>query len=366
MMNHFSRRDFMAYCGAAGAALAAGSGVRQARADEILKVGVALVTPVAEVGWTKQHSLAAAAIKAAMGDAVEVNIVDNVEQPQDAERVFRSFAASGHKLIFGTSFSHGAPMAKVAPQFPNVAFDCCAGSKMLANLGAFEAKYYEGAFLAGIAAGKMSKNGKMGFIGGFPIPDIVGPANAILLGAQSVLPEATCNVIFMNSWADPGKEKEAALALVAQGCDVIFAMTDSPAAVQAAEQSGVWSTGYASDMSKFGPTKQLTAFTVDWSSIYIKDAQDVAAGAWKPQSRWQGLKEGVVKMAPYAAAIPGDVRALLAKAEADIVSGALLPYAGEIKDQAGTVRVAKGAVMSDSDVRSTNWLVAGMLGQMKG
>ena len=249
---------------------------------------------------------------------------------------------------------------------PSVAFDSCAGSKILANLGAFEAKYYEGAYLAGIAAGKMSKTAKLGFIGGFPIPDVVGPANAILLGAQSVRPEATCNIIFLNSWADPGKEKEAASALISQGCDVICAMTDSPAAVQAAEQAGVFSTGYASDMSKFGPTRQLTAFTVDWSSVYVQDAMDVIAGTWKPQSRWQGLKEGVVKMAPYAAIIPPDVRAVLAKAEDDIKSGALQPYGGELKDQAGMVRVAKGAVMADADVRSTNWLVAGMIGQLKG
>ncbi len=362
MIRHISRRDFLTY-GAAGAVLAKS---RIAWADDVLKVGVALVSPAAEVGWTKQHSLGVAAIKAAMGDKVEINIIDNVFQPQDAERVFRGFASTGHKLIYGTSFSHGAPIARVAPQFPSVAFDSCAGSKVLANLGAFEGKYYEGAFIAGIASGKMSKTGKLGFIGGFPVPDIVGPANAILLGAQSVRPEATCNVIFLNSWADPGKEKEAAQALISQGCDVICSMTDSPATVQAAEQAGVFSTGYASDMSKFGPTRQLTAFTVDWSSIYSQDAKDVAAGAWKPQNRWQGLKEGVVKMAPYAAIIPDDVRALLVKAEADIKSGALQPYGGEIKDQAGTVRVPKGGVLSDADVRGTNWLVAGMIGQMKG
>jgi simple sugar transport system substrate-binding protein len=362
MIRHISRRDFLTY-GAAGAALATS---RIARADDVLKVGVALVSPAAEVGWTKQHSLGIAAIKAALGDKVEVNVIDNVFQPQDAERVFRGFAATGHKLVYGTSFSHGAPIARVAPQFPSVAFDSCAGSKILANLGAFEGKYYEGAFVAGVASGKMSKAGKLGFIGGFPIPDIVGPGNAILLGAQSVRPETTCNIIFLNSWADPGKEKEAALALISQGCDVICSMTDSPAAVQTAEQSGVFSTGYASDMSKFGPTRQLTAFTVDWSSIYTQDAKDVIAGTWKPQNRWPGLKEGVVKMAPYAALIPDDVRALLAKTEADIISGAVQPYGGEIKDQAGTVRVPKGGVLSDADVRGMNWLTAGMIGQMKG
>jgi simple sugar transport system substrate-binding protein len=360
----FSRRQFARYCGATGVVLGA-QGIRPAKADDILKVGIAMVSPAAEVGWTKQHSLGAAAIKEALGDKVQINIIDNVFQPQDAERVFRSFAASGHKLVYGTSFSHSAPISRVAPQFPGVAFDDCAGVKTLANLGTFEGKYYEGSYVAGIAAGKMTKSGKLGFMSGFPIPDIIGPANALLLGAQSVRPDMTCNVIFINSWSDPGKEKEAALALVAQGCDVICTMTDTPAAVQAAEESGVWSIGYASDMRRFAPKMQLTSFTIDWSGIYVKDAEDVLAGTWKPQARWMGLKDGVVKVAPYSDLVPADVRALLDKAIEDVKSGAVQPYAGEIKDQAGNVRVPKGSVMSDADVRSTNFLVAGMIGQMK-
>jgi simple sugar transport system substrate-binding protein len=366
MIKLLSRRDLLKHAGAAGFGLSAGLGPFAAKADDVLKIGIALVSPVAEVGWTKQHKLAAEAVKAAMGDKVEINVIDNVFQPQDAERVFRGFATSGHKLVYGTSFSHGVATARVAPQFPSVAFENCAGVKVLGNLGAFEGKYFEGAFVAGIAAGKITKTGKLGFVGGFPIPDIVGPANAILLGAQSARPDATCNIIFLNSWSDPGKEKEAALALIAQGCDVVCSMTDSAAAAQAAEENGVWSIGYASDMRKFAPTRQLTAFTVDWSSIYLQDAQDVAGGTWKPQSRWYGLKEGVIKMAPYADLLPADIRAAMDKAQDDIKSGALQPYAGEIKDQAGTVRVAKGGVLSDADVRGTNWLVAGMQGQMKG
>jgi simple sugar transport system substrate-binding protein len=337
-----------------------------ARADEVLRVGIALVAPVADVGWSKQHSLAAAAVKAALGDRVEISILENVFQPQDAERIFRGFAASGHKLIYGTSISHASATTRVAPQFPNVAFDNCGGIKILGNLGAFDGKYFEGAFIAGIAAGKMSKAGKLGFIGGFPIPADVGPANAILLGAQRVRPGATSNIIFLNSWSDPGKEKEAALALIAQGCDVICSMTDSPAGVQAAEQSGVWSIAFGGDMRKYAPVRQLTAFTLDWSSIYLKDAQDVIAGVWKPQSRWQGMKEGVIKMAPYSELIPPDVRELLAKSEDGIKSGILQPYSGEIRDQAGKVRVARGEILAEADVRSMNWLVAGMNGQMKG
>jgi simple sugar transport system substrate-binding protein len=362
MTGDFSRRTFLKYGGGTGMALASGGA---AKAGDVLKIGVALVSQVAEVGWTKRHSQAVAAMKEALGDKVEVNVIDNVFQPQDAERVFRGFAASGHKLIYGTGFSHASSTARVAPQFPSIAFDNCAGVKLLNNLGAFEGKYFEGAFLAGVAAGKMSKTAKLGFIGGFPIPDDVGPANAILLGAQSVRPEMTCNIIFLNTWVDPGKEKEAALALIAQGCDVICSMTDTPAAIQTAEANGAWSIAFADDMRMFAPTKQLTAFMVDWASIYLQDARDVIAGVWKPQARWQGLKEGVIKMAPYAEAIPPDVRSLLAKVEDDIVSGSVQPYGGEIKDQAGALRVSKGAVMSEAEVKGMNWLIAGMVGQLK-
>ena len=212
----------------------------------------------------------------------------------------------------------------------------------------------------------VSKSGKLGFVGGFPIPDIVGPANAFLLGAQSITPGITCTIIFMNSWEDPGKEKDATLALIAQNCDVIAAMTDGPVAVQTAAERGVWAVGYASDMRRFAPTRQLTALTLDWRSIYVQDAKDVIAGVWKAQSRWQGLKEGVVTMAPYADSLPADTRALLAKNEAAIKSGALVPFGGEIRDQSGTVRVPAGTAMNESEVRSINWLVAGMQGRMKG
>ncbi len=359
------RRELIRLGGAAGALALSGFG-RGFAAAAPLKVGFVLASAGAEVGWTKQHLVGVAGIRESLGDGVEITTVDNIFQPQDSERVFRSLAASGHRLVFGTSFSHGVAIARVAPQFPGVSFDCCAGGKILPNLGAFEARYHEGTWLAGVAAAKMSKAGKLGFIGGFPIPDIVGPANAFLLGAQSVRPECTCTIIFMNSWEDPGKEKEGSRALMAQGCDVIAAMTDSPVAAQAAEQSGVWSVGYASDIRKFAPTHLLTSMILDWRSIYVQDAHDIVAGTWKSQSRWQGLREGVVRMAPYAPAIPADVRALIARNEDAIKAGTLQPFAGEIRDQDGTVRVRAGTTLNEAETRSISWLVAGMQGRLKG
>jgi simple sugar transport system substrate-binding protein len=357
-----SRRDLLRLGGAAGLIAAAG----RIQADEPLKVGVALVSPPAEVGWERQHSDGIKAIKQAMGDRVSLSVVDTVLQPQDAERVFRGFAATGHRLVIGTSFSHGAPITRVARQFPAVAFDDCSGMTVTDNLGAFEARYYEGTYVAGIAAGRVTKTGKLGFIGGFPIPDIVGPANAFLLGAQSVRPDATCGIIFVNSWADLGKEKDAARALIAQGCDVLCAHTDSPAVAQFAEQSGVWVIGYASDLRGFAPTRQITSVMLDWSSVYVAEAEAVAAGTWRPQSRWQGLKEGVVRLAPVNDLMPAEVRTLLAKSAESVANHTLLPYLGEIRDQAGKVRVAKGNVLPDGDVRGMDWLVAGMQGHLRG
>ncbi|MER9599651.1 BMP family ABC transporter substrate-binding protein [Mesorhizobium sp. M0244] len=363
-MNDATRREFLKYSGAVGAALGAGGLSTIARAQEVLKIGAVYVSPVAEIGWTKQHSLGVEAIKAAFGDKVEITVIDNIFMPQDAERIFRELASAGNKLIFGTSFSHGTPMQKVAPRFPNVAFEHCSGIVHLANLGTFEAKYYEGTFVAGAAAGYMSKSGKIGFIGGFPIPDIVGPANALLLGAQSVNPNATCNTIFLNSWFDPGKEKEAAKTLLSQGCDVICSMTDTATGVQVAGEGGAWSIGYASDMAKFGSGKQLTAFVLDWTSDYVGAAKAVAAGTWKPEERWDGLAAGVVKMAPYNEGIHADTQAKLKQLEADIGGGKVHPYAGELKDQGGNVKVAAGSVLADDDIRGMNWFVKGMIGKL--
>lgn len=356
-----NRRHMLA--GTAGAGLAL-SPLARARAAGPLKIGVAYVSPISDIGWTKQHSLGVEAIKAKFGDKVAVTVIENLSNPQDAERTFRDMAANGHELIFGTSFSHGTPLQKAARQFPKVKFEHCSGIVHLANLGTFEAKYYEGTYLAGVAAGKMSKSGKIGFVGGFPIPDIVGPANALLLGAQSVNPAATCQTIFLNSWFDPGREKDAASALIAQGCDVICGMTDTPSSVQAAENAGAWGIGYASDMSKFAPTKHLTAFTLDWTSEYVGSTEKVLAGTWTSEERWDGLKEGVVKMSPYNAAIPDDVKKLLAEKEEAIKTGALHPFAGEIKDQKGNVKVAAGGTLDAKGIRSINWFVAGMAGNL--
>lgn len=363
-MKRATRREVLKYGAAAGLATGLSGLPGIGRASEKLKVGAVYVSPVSEIGWTKQHSLGVDAIKEEFGGNVELTVIDNIFRPQDAERVFRELAGSGNDLIFGTSFSHGTPMQKVAPRFPDTIFEHCSGIKHLDNLGTFEAKYFEGTYVAGVAAGHVSKSAKIGFIGGFPIPDIVGPANALLLGAQSVNPDVTCNVIFLNSWFDPGKEKEAANTLIAQGCDVICSMTDTATGVQVAGENDAWSIGYASDMAKFGNGKHLTAFTLHWAPVYVQAARDVVAGTWQTSERWNGLAEDVVQMSPYNAELSADITAALDQAQADIISGALHPYAGEIKDQSGAVRVEAGSVLPVGDIRGFDWFVEGVIGKL--
>ena len=367
MARKISRREALKYSAATGAFATGLAGVpRLAAAADPLKVGIVYVSPISEIGWTKQHSLGAQAIADTFGDRVSITAIDNVWDPQAGERVFRELASTGHGLVFGTSFSHSTPIQKVAPRFPDVAFEHCSGLKHFNNLGTFEAKYYEGTYLAGIAGGHVTQSKKLGFIGGFPIPDIVGPGNAMLLGAQSVDPSITCSVIFLNSWFDPAKEKEATAALVAQGCDVICSMTDTATGVQVAEQDGAWSIGYASDMRMFGPTRNLTSFMLDWTSVYVGAARDVLDGTWTSEVRWQGVKEGVVKMSPYNDQLPADVIDQLTAAEAAIRDGSLHPYRGELRDQQGNVRVAAGSRLADPDIRGFNWFVEGMVGNLEG
>ena len=363
-MKRATRREILKYGAAAGVATGLTGWPGLAKAADKLKVGAVYVSPVSEIGWTKQHSLGMEAIKAEFGDGVETTEIDNIFRPQDAERVFRELAGSGHQLIFGTSFSHGTPMQKVAPRFPDTVFEHCSGIKHLDNLGTFEAKYFEGTYVAGVAAGHVSKTAKIGFIGGFPIPDIVGPANALLRGAQSVNPDVTCNVIFLNSWFDPGKEKEAAKTLISQGCDVICSMTDTATGVQVAGENDAWSIGYASDMAQFGNGKHLTAFTLNWNPVYVQAAKDVQGGSWATNERWLGLSDDVVQLSPYNSELSAEVVAAMDAAKAAIIDGSLHPFGGEVRDQAGTVRVEEGQVMPVGDIRGIDWFVEGMIGKL--
>lgn len=359
------RREFIKATSSLGIAALAGrsADLFAQQQKDVLKVGVVHQFPIGEVGWETQHALGWKAIEAAFPGRVKVTAVTDVPQAQDAERVFRELASQGHKLIFGTTFSQMAPMLKVARAMPDTTFECCAAITTAKNMGAFEARNYEATYLAGVIAGRMTKSNVLGWVGAFPVPQVVWRLNGFLIGARSVNPQATCNVIWINSWNDPAKEKDAVNALISQGADVLAGSPNTPVQGIAAEARGAWSVGNGSDFSKFVTKGQLTGDILDWSSAYVEAARDVMAGTWKSQSRWRGVGEGgFCKMAPYNAAIPANVLAEVAQREKDLVSGKLKVFAGPLTDRDGKQRVAAGAELPDPEVRSINWVVDGVKG----
>ncbi len=327
--------------------------------DEPLKVGFVYVGPVGDNGWTFQHNEGRLAVEEEFGDRVETSFVENVAESSDSERVIRQMAESGHDLIFTTSFGFMNPTVKVAAQFPDVKFEHATGYKRADNVSTYAARFYEGRYIIGQIAGEISESGTVGYIASYPIPEVIRGINSFMLGAQSVNPDIEVKIIWVNSWFDPGKESDAASALIDQGADVITQHTDSPAPMQVAERRGVKAFGQASDMAEFGPTAQVTSIIDDWSPYYIARVNAALDGTWTSTDTWGGLADGEVVMAEYAN-IPADVAERAAATEEAIRSGELHPFAGPITNQAGEEVVAEGEVLSDGDLLGMNYYVAGI------
>ena len=345
---------------ASALALTAGSAI----ADDKLKIGFIYVSPIGDAGWTYQHDIARKAIEEKFGDKIEVKIIDSVPEGAEAERVAREYAASGHKLVFGTSFGYMNPMLKVAKTFPKTSFEHATGYLTSKNMGNYNARFYEGRYLAGIIAGGMTKSNKLAYVAAFPIPEVLQGINAYTRGAQSVNPDVEVNVVWTNSWFDPGREREASVALIDQGADVVTHHTDSTAPTVVAEEKGVYSIAYHSDMSKYGKKAHLTAVTHHWESYYTKVVQSVLDGKWKPSSIWGGIKEEMINLAPLNEAIPADLVAKVDAAKAAIVDGSLHPFAGPVVGQDGKEIVAKGTNMSDEDMSKMGFYVKGVNGNL--
>jgi len=349
---------------AAAAGTALGAGPLSALAQAPLKIGFVYVSPVGDAGWTFQHDLGRKQMEKALGAKVTTKFVESVPEGADAERVIRELAASGHALVFTTSFGYMNPTIKVAKSFPKVHFEHATGYKTDKNVGIYNARFYEGRYAAGVIAGSMTKSNTLGYVGAFPIPEVLQGMNAFIRGARSVNPKAELKVIWVNSWYDPGREREAAMTLISQGADVVTHHTDSTARVQAAEEKGVYAVGYHSDMSKYGPKAHLTAVTHHWGDFYTRTAEETLAGKAKPSNLWGGMKEGMIKLAPVNNAVPADVKAKVAQLEKDIAAGKFHPFAGPVKDQSGKERVAAGQVMSDKDLGTMDYYVEGVQGQL--
>ncbi|MEL7153391.1 MAG: BMP family ABC transporter substrate-binding protein [Pseudomonadota bacterium] len=329
-----------------------------------LKVGFVYVGPIGDHGWTYQHDQGRLAVEAHFGDKVETTFVESVAEGPDAERVIRQLAASGHGLIFTTSFGYMDPTIKIAKMFPDVKFEHATGYKRADNVSTYSGRFYEGRTVAGVIAGKMTKTNKIGYIASFPIPEVVRGINATALAAQSVNPDAEVSVVWVSTWYDPGKEADAAKALMAAGADIIMQHTDSPAALQAAENAdGVLAFGQASDMIKFAPNAQLTAIEDNWAPYYIKRVQAVLDGTWTSEDSWKGLADNEVVMAPYWN-MPYEVANMAKEVEADVRMGTRHPFTGPIVDRDGVERVAAGAVADDGMLLGMDFFVKGVSGDL--
>ena len=340
-------------------AFAVAFGGASAAADN---VGFVYVSPIGDAGWTYQHDLGRLQLEKETG--VTTSYVENVAEGADAERVIREMAKRGDKVIFATSFGYMNYALKVSKQFPQTAFVHATGYKLGKNMGLVNARFYEGRYLTGIIAGEMTESNVLGYVAAFPIPEVLQGINAFIKGARSVNPNAELRVIWVNSWYDPGKERQAATTLLSQGADVITHHTDSTAVVQAAEEAGKYAFGYHSDMSKYGPNAHLTATTHHWGDYYVKTVKEAQAGTWKPGSVWGGFQQGMIKLAPLNDVIPADVRGKIQVLEADLKAGRFHPFAGPVIDQSGKTIVPAGQNMSDDQLNKMSYYLQGVVSKI--
>ncbi len=338
--------------------------VAHAQTPPPLKVGFVYVAPLADAGWVRQHEEGRKALQSALGARVETRYVENVPEGADAERVIRDLARQGHTLIFTPSFGYMEPTLKVALEFPDVKFESITGYKTAPNVAAANARYYEGRYLAGIAAGRMTKTNVAGYVAGFPIPEVLQGLNAFTLGMRSVNPAAQVRVVWLGEWFNPPRERDAALTLFNQDADVIAFHTGSSAVMAAAQERGRLAVAYHSDMRKVAPDAQILAVTHEWGDYYTRRARAVLDGTWKPGQIWGGVKEGMVRVGDFGPRVPQAVRNEVLARQKDIAAGRLRPFQGPIQDNEGNTVIPRGTALTDDQILGMNYLVAGVLGKV--
>ena len=345
---------------AAAFVLASGLSLGGASAADKLKVGFVYLGPVGDFGWTYQHEVGRQALVKEFGDKIETTYLENVSEGPDSERAIEQLARAGNKLIFTTSFGYMDPTLKVAKKYPNVHFEHATGYKREKNTSTYSARWYQGRYIQGQIAAKMSKTGVLGYIGSFPIPEVISGINATMLGAQTVNPAIKIKIIWANSWFDPGKEADAAKALLDQGADVIMQHTDSPAAMQIASERGKFAFGQDSEMIKFGPKAQLTSIIDTWGPYYIARVKAEMDGTWKSEDTWGGLDSKMFVMAPYTN-MPDDVKKTAMETEAALTAGTLQPFKCPVMGQDGKEVECKGSgALADGQVLGMNFYVKGI------
>ena len=334
---------------------------------EPLKIAFAYVGPVGDGGWTFAHDTARKALEKEFGDKIVTSFVENVPESADAERVIRDMASQGNKLIFGTTFGYMEPMLKVAADNKGVWFEHATGYKQAENMRTYDSRTYEGAYMAGVIAGKMTKTNTLGIVASIPIPEVIRNINSFTLGAQSSNPKIKTKVVWVNEWFNPPKETEAATSLINGGADVLFQNTDSPAVLKTAEAKGKRAFGWDSDMTAYGPKAHLASAVINWGPYYIKATKEALDGSWKGGTgAWWGVKEGAIDIVSIAEDVPAETKAKVAEVKKGLADGSFVIWKGPITDNTGKVQVAKDAVADDKFLGGLNFFVKGVEGKVPG
>jgi len=349
---------------APAAAPAPAPAAAEAPKAEPLKVAFAYVGPVGDGGWTFAHDNGRKAVEAEFGDKVVTSFVENVPESADAERVLRDLASQGNKLIFGTTFGYMEPMLKVAPDFKDVKFEHATGYKTAENMRTYDSRTYEGAYMAGVIAGSMTKSNTLGVVASIPIPEVIRNINSFTLGAQSVNPKVKTKVVWVNGWFDPPKETEAATSLINGGADVLMQNTDSSAVLQTAEKMGKRAFGWDSDMTAYGPKAHLGSAVINWGPYYIKAVKDALEGTWATGGVWWGHKEGAIDMVSIAEDVPAETKAKIDTIKAGLKDGSFSIWKGPIVGQDGKEVLAKDAVADDKFLGGIKFYVKGVEGKL--
>ena len=332
---------------------------------EPLKVAFAYIGPVGDGGWTFAHDNGRKAVEKEFGDKVVTSFVEKVPESADAERVFRDLAGQGNKLIFGTTFGYMEPMLKVAADMPDVKFEHATGYKTAANQNTYDSRTYEGAYLAGIIAGSMSKSNTLGVVGSIPIPEVIRNINSFTLGALSVNPKIKTKVVWVNEWFNPPKETEAAQSLINGGADVLFQNTDSSAVLQTAAKNKKYAFGWDSDMTAYAPEAHLASAVINWAPYYIKTTRDALDGKWTGNQRaWWGVKEGAIDLVSINDVVPAEVKDKVAKVKAGLADGSFSIWKGPLMGADGKELLKQDEVADDKFLGGVNFYVKGVEGKV--
>ena len=378
MTNLFKRRWLqVAALTAVSAAVLVGCGKKEeakpaeapaaAAKAEPLKIAFAYVGPVGDGGWTFAHDNARKALEKEFGDKIQTSFVENVPESADAERVIRDMVGQGNKLVFGTTFGYMEPMLKVAADTPDVKFEHATGYKQAANMRTYDSRTYEGAYMAGVIAGKMTKSNTLGVVASIPIPEVIRNINSFTLGAQSSNPKVKTKVVWVNEWFNPPKETEAATSLINGGADILFQNTDSPAVLKTAQDKGKRAFGWDSDMTAYGPKAHLASAVINWGPYYIKATRDALEGKWTGGGHtWSGVKDGAIDIVSIAEDVPAETKAKIDEVKKGLTDGSFAIWKGPLVDNAGKEVLKKDQVADDKFLSGINFYVKGVEGKVPG